>query len=155
DLDASGRYVATSCSNKCVYIWDTMTNECVANLCGHSEIVTDIKFSQHGNYLYTISGDSCIFAWNISELAIVPTTFRIPQLPTQLKNNDTETSIIEEKIKYTQVITQTPEIVSDEHQPLFKRQRSLWATAEPHLSLLDSQFTKKLQPHLSDIITEE
>ena len=57
DIDISGRYFATSCSNKCVYIWDTITTECIATLCGHSEIVTDVKFSHDGQYLYTISGD--------------------------------------------------------------------------------------------------
>jgi len=57
DIDTSGRYLATSCSNKCVYIWDTITSECIASLCGHGEIVTDLKFSQDGHYLYTISGD--------------------------------------------------------------------------------------------------
>ena len=57
DIDTSGRYLATSCSNKCVYIWDTITAESVASLCGHSEIVTDLKFSHDGHHLYTISGD--------------------------------------------------------------------------------------------------
>ncbi|CAF0798616.1 unnamed protein product [Didymodactylos carnosus] len=156
DLHTSGRYVATSCSNKCVYIWDIISNECIASLCGHSEIVTDIKFSQDGNYLYTISGDSCIFVWNTSELAIVPTSLQTPPLPSQLKNNDVETSIIEEKVKYIQNTKQMPEIVNDEHQPLLKRQRSLWETAEPHISIFDSQlFTKNKQQSLSNIITEE
>ena len=41
DIDTLGRYLATSCSNKCVQIWDTITTECVASLCGHSENVTD------------------------------------------------------------------------------------------------------------------
>lgn len=57
DIDTSGRYLATSCSNKYVYIWDTITTECVASLCGHGEIVTDLKFSHDGHHLYTISGD--------------------------------------------------------------------------------------------------
>ena len=57
DLDPSGRYLATSCSNKCVYIWETNTSECLASLCGHGEIVTDLKFSPDGSHLYTISGD--------------------------------------------------------------------------------------------------
>ena len=57
DLDPSGRYLVTSCSNKCVYIWDTNSSECLASLCGHGEIVTDLKFSSDGSHLYTISGD--------------------------------------------------------------------------------------------------
>ncbi|CAF2516221.1 unnamed protein product [Rotaria sp. Silwood2] len=101
DIDTSGRYLATSCSNKCVYIWDTVTTECVASLCGHSEIVTDIKFSHDGHHLYTISGDSCIFVWNIAELAIVPTTCRLPSVPLA-KSNELEITEVEETISQVQ-----------------------------------------------------
>ena len=57
DIDGEGRFLATSCSNKCVYIWDINTSECLATLSGHGEIVTDLKFSCNGSHLYTISGD--------------------------------------------------------------------------------------------------
>jgi WD40 repeat protein len=57
DIDSSGRYLATSCSNKCVYLWDMRTPEHIASLCGHAEVVTDLKFSHDGRRLYTIAGD--------------------------------------------------------------------------------------------------
>lgn len=57
DIDQNGKFLATSCSNKCVYIWDLQSNECVASLCGHGEIVTDLKFSVDGSFLFAISGD--------------------------------------------------------------------------------------------------
>ncbi|CAF4075090.1 unnamed protein product [Rotaria sp. Silwood2] len=144
DIDTSGRYLATSCSNKCVYIWDTITTECVASLCGHSEIVTDVKFSQDGHYLYTISGDSCIFVWNITELAIVPTTCRIQPL-SSTKSTDLEITEVDEPISHTSSI-------NDEHQQNLKRQRSLWATIEPRLPSFESKFVRT---QLSDIVNED
>ncbi|CAF2141219.1 unnamed protein product [Rotaria magnacalcarata] len=144
DVDSSGRYLATSCSNKCVYIWDTITTECVASLCGHSEIVTDLKFSHDGHHLYSISGDSCIFVWNIAELAIVPTNFRLPSVPLT-KTNELEITEVEESV--TQALS-----IIEEHQPQTKRQRSLWATAEPRLPPFEP---KLIRPQLPDIIGED
>ncbi|CAF3713690.1 unnamed protein product, partial [Rotaria sordida] len=66
DIDASGRYIATSCSNKCVYVWDTITSKCIASLCGHSEIVTDLKFSHDGSHLYTTASDRSLSALSTS-----------------------------------------------------------------------------------------
>ncbi|CAF3449624.1 unnamed protein product [Rotaria sp. Silwood1] len=143
DIDTSGRYLATSCSNKCVYIWDTITTECIASLCGHSEIVTDLKFSQDGHYLYTISGDSCIFVWNITELAIVPTTCRLQPL-SSTKSIDLEITEVDESISQTVTI-------NDEQQQNLKRQRSLWATVETHLPSFESKFIRK---QLADVVNE-
>ncbi|CAF0943275.1 unnamed protein product [Rotaria sordida] len=144
DFDTSGRYLATSCSNKCVYIWDTITTECVASLCGHSEIITDLKFSQDGHYLYTISGDSCIFVWNITELAIVPTTCRIQPL-SSTKSTDLEITEVNESISQASNI-------NDEHQRNLKGQRSLWATVEPRLPSFESKF---IRTQLFDIFNED
>ncbi|CAF1595930.1 unnamed protein product, partial [Adineta ricciae] len=144
DIDASGRYLATSCSNKCVYLWDIITTECVASLCGHSEVVTDLKFSEDGHHLYTISGDSCIFVWNIAELAIVPTICRMQSVPLP-KSTDLEITEVEESI------SQTPSII-EEHQPQSKRQRSLWATTEPRLPPFEPKYT---HPPLPDIVNED
>jgi WD40 repeat protein len=83
DLDASGRYLATSCSNKYIYLWDLKSHECIALLCGHDKDVNDLKFSPDGRRLYSIAGDryhrfdcfdlfffqlenfSCVFIWKL------------------------------------------------------------------------------------------
>ncbi|CAM2725364.1 unnamed protein product [Rotaria socialis] len=83
DIDASGRYLATSSTNKYVYLWDTKTSECVASLCGHGDIVTDLKFSHDGRHLYTTAGDSCIFVWNIEELGVAPSSCRLTSSATE------------------------------------------------------------------------
>ncbi|CAF0967394.1 unnamed protein product [Adineta steineri] len=64
-IDASGRYLAISCSNKYIYLWDLKLQECISSLCGHDKDVNDLKFSHDGHYLYSIAGDSCIFIWKL------------------------------------------------------------------------------------------
>ena len=45
------------------------------------EIVTQIAFSQDCKYLYTVSGDSCIFVWRLSrEITQVSWVLYIPKL---------------------------------------------------------------------------
>ncbi|CAF1438388.1 unnamed protein product, partial [Rotaria sordida] len=75
------------CSNRCVYLWDATTAECIASLYGHGEIVTDLKFSDDGHHLYTVAGDSCIFVWNIRELLVASSSYRSISAP-PLKTND-------------------------------------------------------------------
>jgi hypothetical protein len=77
-------------------------------------------------------------------LAIVPTIGRLTSVPLT-KSNDLEITEVDESI------SQTPSII-EEHQPQSKRQRSLWATAEPRLPPFESKFTR---PPLPDIINED
>jgi WD40 repeat protein len=68
DMDRAGNLLATSCTDKCVYIWDLNTGDCVAYICGHSEVVTDLKFTSDNQHLITVSGDGCLFIWRLSNL---------------------------------------------------------------------------------------
>jgi len=65
-LDPSGLYAATSSSDKTVSLFDFYSGECLARLYGHSEVVTQLQFSRDCKYLYSVSGDSCIFIWRLS-----------------------------------------------------------------------------------------
>ncbi|KAI5625672.1 WD repeat-containing protein 62 [Silurus asotus] len=64
-LDPSGMFLATSCSDKSICVFDYETEECVATLFGHSEIVTGMKFSPDCKHLITVCGDSCVFFWRL------------------------------------------------------------------------------------------
>lgn len=55
--DPSGIYIATSCSDKNLSIFDFSSGECVATMFGHSEIVTGMKFSNDCKHLISVSGD--------------------------------------------------------------------------------------------------
>ncbi|XP_072030662.1 uncharacterized protein [Amphiura filiformis] len=65
ELDPSGMYVATSCSDKTLAIYDFYSGECVGTMTGHSELVTGIKFSNDCKHLISVSGDGCIFLWQL------------------------------------------------------------------------------------------
>ncbi|CAI8049410.1 WD repeat-containing protein 62, partial [Geodia barretti] len=66
-MDPSGLYVACSSSDKTVSLFDFYSGECLAKLYGHSEVVTQVKFSTDCRFLYSVSGDGCIFIWHLSE----------------------------------------------------------------------------------------
>jgi WD40 repeat protein len=57
ELDPSGSYVATSCSDKNLCILDFYTGEILATMTGHSEIVTGVKFTNDLRHLISVSGD--------------------------------------------------------------------------------------------------
>ncbi|XP_071981913.1 WD repeat-containing protein 62-like [Engystomops pustulosus] len=67
-MDPSGRFFATSCSNKNISIYDLQTGECVSTMYGHSDIVTDMKFTSDCRRLITVSGDSCVFVWQLDPI---------------------------------------------------------------------------------------
>ena len=56
-LDPSGQYVATSCSDKNLCILDFFTGEVQASMFGHSEVVTGLKFMNDFKHLISVSGD--------------------------------------------------------------------------------------------------
>ncbi|GBL94462.1 Mitogen-activated protein kinase-binding protein 1 [Araneus ventricosus] len=64
-LDPSGTYLATSCTDKSLYLYDYISGECLATMFGHSELVTGFKFSNDGRHLISVSGDGCIFMWKL------------------------------------------------------------------------------------------
>ena len=82
ELDRSGLYAATSGSDKVVCLYDFYSGHCLASIFGHSgvvtaatlyvgqefgklcwiychfvELVTDVKFTQDGTRLISVSGD--------------------------------------------------------------------------------------------------
>lgn len=68
DMARNGSLLATSCTDKCVYVYDVNTGECVAYIYGHSEVVLDLKFTSDSQRLITVGGDGCIFIWKLSSL---------------------------------------------------------------------------------------
>uniref|UniRef100_A0A1A9WKM8 MABP1/WDR62 second WD40 domain-containing protein n=1 Tax=Glossina brevipalpis TaxID=37001 RepID=A0A1A9WKM8_9MUSC len=78
-LDPSGIYVATSCTDKTLAVYDYYSNECMARMSGHSELVTGLKFTNDCRYLISASGDGCIFIWQVPHDMIVTMQARLSQ----------------------------------------------------------------------------
>ncbi|XP_035170208.1 WD repeat-containing protein 62-like, partial [Oxyura jamaicensis] len=64
-LDPSGTFLATSCSDKSISVIDFRSGECVAKVFGHADIVTGMRFTYDCKHLITVSGDSCVFVWHL------------------------------------------------------------------------------------------
>ncbi|KAL9650432.1 hypothetical protein ABK040_004656 [Willaertia magna] len=65
-FDVSGNYIVVSSTDKYIRIYNLQNGECVARACGHSEIITGVKFSKDCRKVISVSGDGCIFIWKIS-----------------------------------------------------------------------------------------
>ena len=55
-MDQSGMYAATSCTDKTLAIYEYETGELAANMFGHSELVTGLKFTNDCKHLVSVSG---------------------------------------------------------------------------------------------------
>ncbi|VVC42307.1 Hypothetical protein CINCED_3A022545 [Cinara cedri] len=64
-LDRSGTFVATSCTDKTLCVYDFNSEELLATMFGHSELVTGLRFTNDSKYLISASGDGCIFVWRM------------------------------------------------------------------------------------------
>lgn len=78
-LDPSGIYVATSCTDKTLAVYDYYSNECMARMYGHSELVTGLKFTNDCRHLISASGDGCVFVWQVPHDMIVTMQARLSQ----------------------------------------------------------------------------
>ncbi|XP_063699886.1 mitogen-activated protein kinase-binding protein 1 isoform X2 [Culicoides brevitarsis] len=78
-LDLSGIYIATSCTDKTLSVYDYYSNECMARMSGHSELVTGLKFTNDCKHLISASGDGCVFVWQVPHDMIVTMQARMSQ----------------------------------------------------------------------------
>lgn len=78
-LDQSGIYIATSCTDKTLSVYDYYSNECMARMSGHSELVTGLKFTNDCKHLISASGDGCIFIWQVPHDMVVTMQARLSQ----------------------------------------------------------------------------
>jgi len=79
-LDRSGVYLATSCTDKTLAIYDFHSGECMATMFGHSELVTGLKFTNDCKHLISVSGDGCIFVWRLPQEMTSTMLNRLAQL---------------------------------------------------------------------------
>lgn len=83
-LDRSGSFVATSCTDKTLCVYDYIAGECLATMYGHSELVTGLRFTNDSKHLISASGDGCIFVWRMpSEMFKHANSTKKPKIQTE------------------------------------------------------------------------
>ncbi|KAL1501244.1 hypothetical protein ABEB36_006606 [Hypothenemus hampei] len=77
--DRSGIYMATSCTDKSLSVYDYYSGECMATMCGHGELATGLRFTNDCRRLISASGDGCIFVWRIPHDMVITMQTRLSQ----------------------------------------------------------------------------
>lgn len=58
--------MATCSFDKFVRMYDFFSGDLLAEVSGHSDLITGVKFSPDGRSLYSIGGDGCIMVWDLA-----------------------------------------------------------------------------------------
>ena len=70
DIDPSGMYIAACAFDKMISVFDFFSGDLIAQVQGHSELVTGVRFSPDGRYLLSIGGDGCIMMWKLADVLL-------------------------------------------------------------------------------------
>lgn len=60
-------YVAACAFDKTVNLFDFFSGDLLAQVSGHSELITAVRFSPDGRHLLSVGGDGCIMIWAMAE----------------------------------------------------------------------------------------
>uniref|UniRef100_A0A3Q2Y1C5 Mitogen-activated protein kinase binding protein 1 n=1 Tax=Hippocampus comes TaxID=109280 RepID=A0A3Q2Y1C5_HIPCM len=145
-IDPSGQYVAASCSNKNISIFDFRTGECVATMFGHSEIVTGLRFTNDCKHLISVSGDSCIFVWRLAPELTISMQQKLFQLRQPLKSVFLLTYFC-----LHQVLHSSPDCGEEVCQEMVKVLSGALTSTKAELDLLPSSWPPNSAPWGSEV----
>ncbi|XP_044261628.1 mitogen-activated protein kinase-binding protein 1 isoform X1 [Tribolium madens] len=176
-LDRSGIYLATSCTDKSLSVYDYYSGECMATMCGHSELATGLRFTNDCRRLISASGDGCIFVWKVPHDMVVTMHARLSQqamrqgktLDSDILNESGDLYDNESDARYRFSIGQLPQWAKKQlneeasHAPSVRNvavPKGRWAQRAEHpleassfYSLEESRITKKVNAHQMENIT--
>lgn len=80
DIDPSGSYLVTCGFDKSITLLDFFSGEVIAQVYGHSELVTNVAFSRDGSSIVTVGGDGVILVWKVAEFLVKAMQDRLMEL---------------------------------------------------------------------------
>lgn len=111
DLDPSGSYIATCGFDKMVTLVDFFSGEVIAQVAGHSELVTGVRFSADGLRLLTIGGDGLIMVWRVADLLVKAMKDRLVELYSSAQKRNARAVVRQQSIGAAHVSAdQLPEV---------------------------------------------
>lgn len=73
-------YVAACAFDKTVNLFDFFSGDLVAQVSGHSELITSVRFSPDGRFLLSVGGDGCVMMWGMAEPLVAAMQERLLEL---------------------------------------------------------------------------
>lgn len=93
-------YIATCAFDRTISIFDFFSGELVAQVSGHSELITGLKFSPDGRLLVSIGGDGCIMVWRVADSLVKAMQDRLVELLTSAqRRNIKAVAAVEKSLK--------------------------------------------------------
>ncbi|KAI8824847.1 WD40-repeat-containing domain protein [Fimicolochytrium jonesii] len=90
-IDPSGLYIVTSALDRAIRIVDFYSGMCVGKVpTGHSELVTDVKFTMDCTRVVSTSSDGCVFVWRVANRLVNQMLARLGRAPPSLAGNTDE-----------------------------------------------------------------
>jgi WD domain, G-beta repeat len=79
-ITLAGMYVAACAFDKTVNLFDFFSGDLVAQVSGHSELITSVRFSPDGRFLLSVGGDGCVMMWGMAEPLVAAMQERLLEL---------------------------------------------------------------------------
>ena len=115
-----GIFVASCAFDKTINLFDFFSGDLVAQVTGHSELITSVRFSPDGRYLLSVGGDGCIMIWSLAEPLVSAMQERLLELISSAIKRQKQSILNEEKAKPTKnsrSSSSSPDILSSPVPP--------------------------------------
>lgn len=66
--------------DKFIRIFDFFSGDLVAQVSGHSDMITGVRFSPDGKHLLSVGGDGCVFIWKLGSSLVSAMRDRLVEL---------------------------------------------------------------------------
>lgn len=77
--------MAACAFDKTINLFDFFSGDLVAQVSGHSEAITAVRFSPDGRYLLSVGGDGCIMIWSLANSLVSAMQERLMELSSSAK----------------------------------------------------------------------
>jgi len=90
DIDPSGTYICACGFDKMIHVLDFFSGEVIFQVPAHSELITGVKFSPDGRYIFSIGGDGCIMQWKLGDILVRAMQDRLMELYSKAQRKDSK-----------------------------------------------------------------
>lgn len=73
-------FVCCCAFDKTISLLDFFSGDLIAQVSGHSELITGVRFSPDGRHIISIGGDGCIMQWRLGESLVKAMQDRLMEL---------------------------------------------------------------------------
>ena len=137
-------FVAACAFDKTVNLFDFFSGDLVAQVSGHSDLITSVRFSPDGRYLLSVGGDGCVMMWSLADPLVGAMQERLLELLSSAQKRQRRMSEVEEPIR------PPPSSMADKHDKQSGKQSDKQGVAPPPPPTYE-QYQSEPQSHSTPV----